>query len=382
MAIENTRGAIGTFFLGPHFEERDVDGPAAGVIPPARSDVSTISVEQALSIGSVYRCVSVITASVAQMPLAVYRDGVEIASPTIIKQPNVNQSQRQFVKDTVWSLATYGNAYWRIYGEYPSYQNLEVLDPTQVTVMVDEDGKNRYYVGSDEVRSIKHLRLGARPGELKGRGPIQFGQKELAGAIKVRAFADEWFGNSGVPVGMLTTDQRLNAKDAQDLIDAWKKFVSDNGTALMQQGMRYEFLNIKPADAQFLEIQQSQTVAIARLFGVPATLLASGNEGNSNTYSNQQELFQQFLQTTLVDYLNEIEDALSSLLPRGQSVEFKEDALLRMNTETETAVAVAQVQAGLMTANEWRKGKGLPPIAKPVAETPNTNIGDNQNGTD
>jgi HK97 family phage portal protein len=314
------------------------------------------------------------------MSLGVYRDNVEIAAPTLIKQPNMDESQRAFVKKTVWSLATTGNAYWRVYGD--TAKVLEVLDPAAVTV-TRESGRLKYFYGAKELKAseIKHLRLEQNPSVIKSLGPIQRGQSELIGALRLSGFADEWFGSAGVPVGILTTDQTLNATQSQDFANAWNEFIKNNGTAVLSQGMRYEYLNIKPADAQFLEVMQAKTVAIARLFGVPATLLASGNEGASNTYSNQQELFMQFLQTTLVDYMNEIEDAFSSLLPRGQVVNFKEDGLLRMNTSLETEVAVAQVEAGLITPNEWRAGKGLSPLPN-GDRCPNTNIGSEQNGND
>lgn len=350
---------------GTH-EERAVDGPAAGVIPPSRSDVPIVTVDTALSISAVYRAVSIITASVSQMPLAVYRDGMEIKTPTIIKQPNFDESQRSFVKKTVWSLATHGNAYWRVYGTAPNVQNLEVLDPNSVTVVL-ENGKTKYWIGADSIdaKYIKHLRLEPRPGQAKGIGPIQRGQAELMGAFRLKNFQDNWFGTHGVPTGVLTTDQTLNVTQQTAYADAWNEFVKTNGTAVLGNGMRYETLNIKPAEAQFLEVMQSKTTAIARLFGVPATLLASGNEGVSNVYMNNQELFMTFLMTTLVDYMNEVEDALSSLLPRGQEVSFKEDALLRMNTQMQTEVWATEIESGITTPNEVRALKGLPPLATP-----------------
>lgn len=380
--FRRTGEALG--FIVPVTENRGVDGPAAGVIPPARSDISSISVEQALSIGAVYRCVSILTASISQMPLGVYRDGIEIKTPTIVKNPNIDESQRQFIKQTVWSLSTHGNAYWRVYGDYPNIQNLEVLDPTQVTVQVDpKTGKKTYWLGTSEIRNIKHLKLMSKPGCAKGYGPIQYGQSELIGAFKVRNFADTWF-NGSVPQGMLTTDQVLGPEESAAFAAAFEKFVRENGIAVMSAGLSYEHLNIKPADAQYLEVQQAQTVAIARLFGVPTTLLASGNEGTSNTYMNQQELFMQFLQTTLTDYMNEIEDALSSLLPRGQEVNFKEDALLRMNTSLEVDVQVKQIAAGLRTPDELRAADGLEPLSEgyeiPMSKNPNTNAGASSNG--
>lgn len=360
--------------LGTDVKERAVGGPELGVIPPAWNKTTSVSIDEALSISAVYRAVSVITSSVSQMPLGVYRNNVEIDTPTLIKQPNVDESARAFVKKTVWSLATSGNAYWRITGTYPNIQNLEVLDPASVSVWVDNN-QIKYAVNGKEIdaKRIKHLRLEPRPGQALGIGPIQRGQQELVGALRLKHFQDYWFGHAGIPTGVLSTDQTLTADQQKAYAEAWNTFVRDNGTAVLGNGMHYEHLNLNPAQAQFLEISQSKTTAIARLFGVPATLLASGNEGVSNIYMNNQELFLTFLMTTLTDYMNEIEDAFSSLLPRGQEVSFKEDALLRMNSQLEVDVQSKQIQAGIRTANEIRAEMGLPPLPKPVVNDPNTN---------
>ena len=362
--MSETRNWLSRVFSGT-VEERAVGGPELGVIPPARDNYTYLSVEQALSISAVYRAVSVISSSISQMPLGVYRGGIEIDTPTLIKQPNVDEPARAFVKKTVYSLATTGNAYWRLTGNYPNFQNVEVLDPASVTVVM-ENGKPRYGVGGREIPAnrIKHLRLEHVPGQAKALGPIQRGTNELLGALQLKWFQDNWFSR-GVPTGILTTDQTLSPAQAQQYGEAWNKFLVDQGygaTGVLGNGMRYEHLSLNPAQAQFLEISQSKTVAVARLFGVPATLLASGNEGISNIYMNNQELWLTFLQTTLTDYMNEIEDALSSLLPRGQEVNFKEDRLLRMNSQLEATVRKLQVETVTRTPNELRAIDGLPPL--------------------
>ena len=337
-----------------------------GVLPAARSNITYVAPETALGINSVYRAVSIITASVSQMGIAVYRDGVEIDSPPIIKSPNINDTQKRFVEETVFSLATYGNAYWRVSRRQDgTVTNIEVMDPAKVQVVTHPNtGRPQYLVGTKEVpaKNIKHLKLMSRPGALKGYGPIQTSQSELTGIIRTRAFADNWFA-SGVPQGMLSTEQRLNPTEIQELVAAYKKFLSDNdGTMVAHSGLDYKHFNIKPAEAQFLEIQQSHTVAVARLFGVPPTLLATGAEGNTNTYINQQEMFLQFLETTLIKYMNEIEDALTDLIPRGQVVKFKEDTFLRMNTVLQTEVDEKRISSGVRTVDEIRKRDGLPPL--------------------
>jgi len=379
--LKRTGQALG--FIAPtEITKRDVNGMSAGVMPPARSDFSSISPDVALNVGAVYRAVSIITTSVSQMPMAVYRDNTLIKTPALVRQPNVNDTVTGFVEETVWSLATHGNAYWKVYRDGSgNVANLEVLDPTSITTL-RENGRVKYWAGTEELPAnrIKHLKLMRKPGAVLGYGPIQHGQSEILAAIRMRNFADNWFGISGIPQGILTTDQVLNGEEAQAFAEAWNTFVKNNGTAVMSQGMRYEHLNLKPAEAQMLEVQQAQTIAIARLFGIPAFLLGSGLEGQSTTYTNSQELWLQFTQTTLVKYMNEIEEALASLLPRGQEVRFDESKLLRMDTAGAVDVQVKQIAAGLRTANELRKAEGLPPL--PVENKPNSNESSEQNGTD
>lgn len=383
--VKRTAETLG--FVKPEPQQvRAVGGPAAGVIPPARSEIPFLTPDVAVQIGAVHRSISIITASVAQMELAVFRDGIEIKTPALVKQPNLDDSATGFIEETVYSLAAYGNAYWRLYGS--PVANVEVLDPNSVTVTTHErTGKKVYYVGTTEVPAsqIKHLKLFRKPGHLKGYGPIQHGQSELIGALRMRSFADNWFGN-GVPTGILTSDQTLNSEDAQAFADAWKRFIAENGTAVMGNGLHYEHLGIKPAEAQYLEVQQAQVVGIARLFGIPAMHLLAELSGTSNTYLNLEQANIVFLQTTLVKYMNEIEEALSSLLPRGQRVQFKEDGLLRMDSVTKWSVLKTQWEVGYTSGDELRKAEGKSPLPKPapapVGNETNSNEGSEQNGND
>lgn len=157
----------------------------------------------------------------------------------------------------------------------------------------------------------------------------------------------------------------------------YKEFLlNNNGVAVLDGGATLEFVNIKPGDAQFVEIQQQNVVAIARLFGISASDLLAEMGGTSMTYQNIEQANMNFLQKTLARYMGEIENALSDLLPRGQKVQFKETALLRMDTKTLTEVRKTQIDAGIRSADEIRAEDGLDPLPKPkpapapVAPTP------------
>lgn len=389
MAQSNERSSVWTrmgVYLG-FVEPKEVrTAPQGALIPPARSDGTTLSIDTALGITAVYRSVFILVTQVSQMPLGVYRtmNGVttEIETPSLIKNPNVNDTQQGFIEQTVFDLATHGEAFWRLYRSGPGepVQNIEVLPPSTMGYTKREsDGKIIWSQGNHEFKphQIHHLRLIKRSGEVRGLGPIQMAKGELQAALNLRKYSDEWF-TSGVPQGYLTTDQPLNAEQAREYSQGWASYVAEGKIPVLGGGFKFEYLHLKPGDAQMLEVQKSVVTNIARLFGIPAMHLLA-DMGISNTYLNLEQASIVHLQTTLARYMNEIENALTDLLPRGQKVEFKEEALLRTDSPTKWDVIKTQVEVGYTSGNELRKAEGKQPIPIPAAEaTPpeETPVGD------
>ena len=353
-------------------EERGVTAPPPPVAyPPARS--YEMSVEQALSIGAVYRSVQIISTNVSQMQVGVFRDGVQIDTPTLIKTPQVGSSMTAFLEETVFSMAVHGNAYWRVYrGSNGQVSSLEVLDPTVVGIR-REKNKKVYYIGDQDFapQDIKHLKLTRRPGHDLGYGPLQINKGEIHAALTLRAYSDAWFDVKGVPTGILTTDMNLNADEAKAYKEAFEAFSrSGGGTVVMSQGMRYEPVAMNPKDSNFVEVQREAVKTIARLFGVPAIYLMAEMSGSSMTYTNMQDQILSFVQNTLTRYLNEIEQALSECLPRGQEVQFIEESLLRMDVKSKWEVIGKQVEVGYTNGDEIRADEGKEPLPKVDAPTP------------
>lgn len=363
-APAQTSLGVGEGTVGAEF--RAAPAPTA----PARPSLSTITVDTALGIGAVYRAVSVIVGSVTAMELAVFRGEKEITAPALVRQPNVNDTSDAFIEETVWSLATYGNAYWRLYGD--PVTSMKVLDPNTVSAVMDLDtGRVDYYIDGRQVKpsQIKHLKLMRKPGSALGLGPIQAAKDELTGALRLRQFADNWFDTAEVPTGVLETDLVLSPQESAQFSEAWRKFIKEHGVPVLSQGLKYKPIHLKPAEAQFLEAQQASVVSIARLFGVPSMHLLAEVTGTSNTYVNQQELNLIFLQTTLSRYMREIETAFSSLLPGRAVVKFKEEGLLRLDSRALWEMRKTQHEIGARTVNEIRALDGFDPLPEPAAGT-------------
>lgn len=358
-------------FVGPVEEERNGSvesfggtSPLTGVIPPARPD-TTVTVDKAMGLVPVYRAVSVLSTATSQLPLAVWRGGEQIRTPNIVAQPDIDLTYSAFIEQTTTSLALTGNAYWRVFRANPtdSVQSIQVLNPHHVQVIADpETGRvAKYGYGDQQFKpwQIKHLMLVRMPGQTTGLGPIQAARGSLSGALDLQAYANNWFSMGGVPNGVLKTDQHITPEQADAYKDRWYESQSGGrGVAILGQGFNYQPIYLSPRDAQFLESQSFSKTEIATLFGVPATYMLA-DAGNSQTYTNYESIDMAFVRYTLQQYLSEIEEAMSSLLPRGQHARFDLDEFLRSDTSTRYS---AYAQADFMTVNEKRAREGLPPI--------------------
>ncbi|PDQ34127.1 MAG: phage portal protein [Candidatus Lumbricidophila eiseniae] len=342
---------------------------STAITAPARGRVAgEVSTGDAFSISMVYRAIQIHAIAAKQLSLIAQRNGRPLAQvPPLVRQPDLDVSRSAFIEQSVASLACTGNAYWRK-TFFPTGQvaNVSVLNPLDVTPVANSAGTlvGYKYRGTDftptDVQQLFLLRV---PGSLKGLGPIQAAQIELRGALDLRDYSANWFRSSGIPNGLLNSDQELTPAEAQQAKDAW--MMSEGalkGVAVLGKGLNYHRVFLSPADAQFLESQQFTTTQIARLFGVPASLMLASIQGSSQTYANIEQDWIGYTRFSLMSYLVEIEDALSALLPRGTRAKFNVEALLRSDTTTRYQAHKIALEAGFMTIDEVRDRENLDPL--------------------
>lgn len=335
--------------------------PLAGVLPPARSAVTDVNLDSALSINSVFRAVQILSGAVSQLELGVWRAGIEIDSPAIVRQPDVNKTLSQFLKRTTISLAGTGNAYWLLINNSAgATDSIQILNPLAVSIGEDKQGRKVYHYASETYRTdqVKHLRLLEVPGHEYGLGPVQSCRSGLGSALSLRDYSDNWFSKSAVPTGVLSTDLNLTGPEADAYKARWNEMQAERSVAVLSKGLKYEPILLSPADAQFLESQQFSVTTVAQMFGIPAPYLLAAVQGSSMTYQNLEMADSQFVKYTLMAYLKEIEDALSSVLPRGQVAKFKLDGFLRPDAKSQADIHKIYFDMGVISADEIRADKG------------------------
>lgn len=346
----------------------DFEARSSGIIPPPRSATSGVTTNDALSLAAVYRSVSIISTAMKQLGIHTYRDDVKTTStPLWVRQPDAKQTRETWMESTINSLALAGNAYWLV-DRNPRGEvvNLTTLNPFNVIIQTDDYGNpsSYFYNGTTTyaLDRVQHLALMRVPGNVYGLGPIQAAQKELLNAKDTRDYASAWFTDSGVPSGVLRSDQMLSPDQAAAAKEAWNLTAgAKNGVAVLGNGISYTPMYLNPKDAQFIEAQAWNVQQIARLFGVPAQMLLASVDGNSMTYTNMEQEQMAFVRYTLSQYIVEIESAMSFLAPRGTQVKVNVDSLLRSDTLTRYQAHQIALAAGWLTIDEVRAIEDLPP---------------------
>jgi HK97 family phage portal protein len=380
-------------------EDNPVGPGPIEIAPPARPAGGSRS---PFSLSMVYRAISIHAISAKQMSITEWREDLlnpeprdqRLVASSFLRRPDSAMARSAFVELTVVSLASSGNAYWRKrYDDYDRVYNVEVLNPNYMRPYRDEQGRLRYqYAGEKNPftpKDIQHLKLLRLPDTLLGLGPIQAARAEIEGALDLRDYSSNWFRDGNVPTGVLTSDQIVSDSQAES---ARARFKSSQGgkrdIAVLGAGLHYEGMFLNPADAQFLESQQFTTTQIARLFGTPSSLMLATVEGNSQTYQNVEQDWLGFVRFSNMQYLIEIEDALSQILPRGHYAKFNVEALLRTDTTTRYSAYKLALDARWQTINEVRRIENMPPlpggdevqkpqpavVAAPVQEDENANV--------
>lgn len=337
---------------------------------PARSMSNWyVDERRALGLSAIYRAVQLLADSIAQLPLDIERNGQTVPHsqiPSIIKRLSLHMDNQDFIEYLVLSLVLNGNAF----AIATRAKNGEIIEFTPVpprSVAISEHpktGRLTYsYNGKDyaatDVIHVHRMRL---PGSHYGLGPIQAAMQEVHGHLKANEYGATYFDTHALPTGFLTSDQVLTPEDAQRAKEQWYAAENLKDIRVFGKGMKFEALLLSPKEAQWIEAQQFSVVQIARLFGVPSSLMLAVLDGNSQTYSNVEQDWLAFTRFTLMGYIRKIENALTEFTVRGQKVRLRLEGLLRSDTKSRYAGYEIAIRSRFMTVDEVREIEGLPPL--------------------
>lgn len=337
------------------------------------------SPESALAIATVYRCVALLSESVAALPLiherradGIFRPQADDLTQRVSVEPNEWMSAFDFWRLAVQTRLLFGEAY--IVPRYHRDGSLKRLILARPGTAAPSTGIGLYMI-NDQEQGLQ--------GEFEESDIIRIKGMSLDGihcmsvigyaarTSSLAATADRntltSFANGGAPLGILTNDSALAGygQIQRDALQAAADRVNDSltsGARLAALGGNWKLIQygMSAADMQFLESRKFTVREICRFFGVHPSFVF---DDTSNNYKSAEMANVAFLSNTLNPILRQIENELDrKLLPGavGERLRFDREALYATDLESRMGYVEKRIQTGTMTPNEARASFGQP----------------------
>jgi HK97 family phage portal protein len=322
----------------------------------------------ALSIASVHACVRVIADGIAGLGLKLYKDDGQNRDQIIIhyataltNEPNPYQTKYDFIKYMTSHLALTGNAYAFINRDVRNIgTELHPIAPQYVTPVM-QNGLLFYKVSMagypDMVPATEMLHFKGMCGDnpLVGLSPVVLHAETLGIDLAAISQSAGVYKN-GVLKFLLTSDSQIKIDQAGPL----KKSLDDvidgaSRSAVLPNGIKMEKLSLSPEEAQYLETRKFSSEEIARIFGVPASMIGA----TAGIKSSVEQEYQDFYARTLMSYAINIEQELArKLLTENDKLtyyfKFNFNSLLRASANERADYYNKGIRGGWLSRNEAR----------------------------
>lgn len=338
-----------------------------------------VSERSALGISAFYRAAALISGTIAGLPLRSLRttsDDRRERARSWVDDPAGPDSYTPFewAEMVVLHLFFQGNAFLKHrYNGAGALVGTTPIHPLCVSTEWDQtrpggklfratlvDGS----VEEHDARTMTQI-MGPSLDGLRGMSVITLARQSLGTSIAADRSAARMFGNGPLISGMVTPEEDITPEEAKEIkedLNAKMAGPENAGDiAVINRKLKFTPWSLSAVDAQFLESRRFQIDEVARWTGVPGNLLME--PGAVSTWGTGVEIQNRGLHRyTLTSYTGRIEQRMSRLLPRPQTVEFDYAGFLRPSPEEEINLLLSQVQGGLLTLNEARRIRNLPPV--------------------
>jgi HK97 family phage portal protein len=380
--------------IGRMLERRGLENPQQPLTATAIADWlgtdtrtdSGIAVTPTSSMGmaAVWRSVSLIGGVSASLPFKAYRRGDERTEveKRILWDPHPEMTGFEFWRLTYVHRCLWGNHYaLKNRNGGGVITELHPLDPSRMQVArarrwaseLNPTGKVFAYVDdTGEQHALTPYDVLHLPGlgydGVTGVSPIRMARQAIALALAAESYGGRLFGQGSLMTGVLQTEQRLAAEEAERLKMRWKARMaglsSAHDVAILDAGAKFQSLTMPNSDAQFLESRSFQTREIERFFGVPPFLMMDTENSTSwGTGLEQQatawvkfDLYPTWLAPTEGRATKEL------LLDPNVYAEFSIEGLLRGDSMARATFYRVMREVGALSANDIRRLENRPPV--------------------
>ncbi len=343
--------------------------------------------DTALCVATVYRCVKILSESVAKLAVQTMRlkDGVYVddrssrLSFLLNVQPNPVMNAFDFWAKTIQNLLMEpGNAYIvPVYSPASmDFERLVLCSPGTVshdtmndiyTIHDPQNGLDGVYHEADVI----HIKGLTTADQKNGMSVLAFARLAMNIAQVGDAETFDRFKNGGNVRGLVGNDTSVrgfgeyqDAELANTATDIDGHFRAGERIVSLPGQVNFTQLSMTSADLQFLESRKFTVREICRFFGVPPSFVF---DDTSNNYKSAEMASVDFLSNTLDPILRKIEcEFQRKLFTPSQygkrRIQFDRRGLYACDLDSRVKYQAATIAAGLYTVNEWRREENKPTV--------------------
>ena len=328
-----------------------------------------------LRLSAVYAALSIISNSIATLPI--YVKQLKDNERTIVKNHriqklfyNMLQSKHTAIKQLVWDLLLYGNAFLYIKREngipvkliYMQHGDVNVIYKKEQDVVQYQCCNHTAVPQLVKQEDMLHFAKDTYDG-INGRGFMFFAADILKLAGFTQKAATDFFGSGCNLTGILQFKRPLKPGQQEAIRSQWQQThsASGGGLGVLEGDSEYIPIAQNSADAQMLETRQYNVEEIARFFNISPILLG---DLSHNSYSSIEDSSIEFVQRTLLPIINLMEEEINRKLITNntQYVDFDETKLLAGNKNVMADYYTKLASNAILTINECREALGYNPI--------------------
>ena len=332
--------------------------------------------EKALTNSVIYRGVSILTDSVASIPLNIYRkdkkgfwkqDEKNTLYNVLTRNANERQTIYELLEGIVFQMVMYGNAYILIKRNASSdVKELVLLYPHSVYhdvmsntyTVTDTYNKVSGQFNSNQIIHLRHKSLE----NIVGKSVVDYCGKTLGLASACDSESLSTLSNGNKMKGIISSESSvIGFGDAQDnqLIDIQTNIQNeiDSGKDIMTlpSGVKFQSMSLSAKDSLLLDNKQYSLSDLARFMGVSLSKL--GISLGSNYQAAQQDQLNFYIDT-LNPILKKIENAFNSKLIADSvssryKIEFDRTSLAYFNDIMKNYKSMLEL--GILSVNDVRR---------------------------
>jgi HK97 family phage portal protein len=345
-----------------------------------------VNEKTAEGIPAIYACVHVISETVGQLPLKLYRkQGSKGKTPdtdhplyTVLHDlANPNLTAMQFREMQTRHLAIWGRAYAMIQRDRRGdIVALWPLHPARMFVEYDSlsrkvfkywMGKGQYkeWVHNPEKPDIMHLHINSDDG-LDGRSPLQINRESLGITLAGEQYVGSWFGNGAIPGIIASHPGKLSPNAKENIRKSWlEKFMGAkkaNKFAILEEGIQIHVVGVDPEKSQLDKLRNAQIEAAARIYRVPLFMIQNQTKDTSWGSGIEQQMIG-FINLTMMPWFTQWQQVIKRDLLTRQSwytheALFIVNSLMRGDFKARVEAYASARQNGWLNGDEIRFRKG------------------------